>query len=129
MKGQVSTEFMIFLSILLVIVSVFLWSNLSLQHRMIGIKTDVDAEELSEKIAFEINAAVKAGNGYRRRFYVDEKLFGASDFDISVQDYSVFIDWDGNSVSSSIITKNITSGKIKKGWNIIRNIEGEIHVS
>jgi len=129
MRGQVSTEFMIFLSILLVILSVFLWSNLSLQYRMMGVKSDVEAQELCDKIAFEINAAVKAGNGYKRIFYIDETLFGASDFEIIIEGYSVFIDWDDSSVSSSIVTRNVTSGNIKKGWNTIKNIESELHVS
>jgi hypothetical protein len=128
MKGQVSTEFMIFLSVLIVILSVFLWSNLSLQHRMIGVKSDIEAQELCDKIAFEINSAVRAGEGYKRRFYVDESFFGVSDFSINIEEYSVFVDFNGNSVSSSIITKNITNG-MKKGWNTIENINGGIHVS
>lgn len=128
MKGQVSTEFMIFLSILIVIVSAFLWSNLSLEYRMIGVKSNVEAQELCDEIAFEINSAVRAGEGYKRRFYVDENLFGASDFNIFVEDYSVFIDWNGKSVICSITTKNVT-GNIKKNWNTIKNIKGEINVS
>ncbi len=129
MRGQVSTEFMIFMSILLLIVSILLWSNLSLQYRMMGLKSNVEAQKLCDKIAFEINSATRAGEGYKRRFYVDENLYGASDFEISVEYYSVFIDWDGKSATSSIITKNITSGTIKKDWNIIENINGELHVT
>ena len=94
-----------------------------------GVKSSLEAQELCDKIAFEINAAIKAGNGYKRKFYVDETLFGASDFTVSIEEYSVFIDLDGKSVSSSIITKNITSGTIRKGWNIIENLNGGLHVS
>jgi len=130
MRGQVSVEFMIFMSILIIIVSIFLWSNLSFQYKMIGVKSNVEAQELCDEIAFEINSAVRAGEGYKRRFYVDENLYGASDFEISVEYYSVFIDWDDKSATSSIIIKNITSGTIKKGfWNTIENINGELHVS
>lgn len=129
MKGQVSIEFMIFLSILLIILTILLWSNLSLRYRMIGIKSNVEAQELCDKIAFEINSAIRAGEGYKRRFYLDETIYGSSGFDIFVEDYSVFIDWNDKSVTSSIITKNITSGSIQKGWNTIENKNGELHVT
>ena len=128
MKGQISIEFMIFVTILTVIVTAFLWNNLSLQNRIVGIKTNVEAQKLSDSIAFEINAAVKAGDGYERNFYVENNFFGVSNFDISIAEYSVFIDWSDRSVSSRIITRNIT-GKVSKGWNKIKNINGEIIVS
>ena len=128
MKGQLSVEFMIFVTILTIIVTAFLWNNLSLQNRMIGIKTNVEAQKLSDGIAFEITSAVKAGDGYERNFYVEDNFFGVSDFDIHVGGYSVSIDWTGKSVSSRITTRGIT-GTISKGWNKIKNVNGEIIVS
>lgn len=128
MRGQISIEFMIFVTILALIVIALLWNNLSLQNRMIGIKTNVEAQKLSDSIAFEINAAVKAGDGYERDFYVENSFFGISNFNISVEEYYASIDWSERSVSSRIITKNIT-GTISKGWNQIKNVNGEIIVS
>jgi len=129
MRGQVTIEFMIFVAILIIILSILLWSDISIRYRMMDVKSNLEAQKLCDNIAFEINSAIRAGNGYRRRFYVDETVYGITDFVISVQDYSVFIDWDGKSVTSSITTKNITSGTIKKGWNIIENKNGELHVT
>jgi len=128
MKGQISIEFLILISILTIIILLFLWNNLSLDYKMIGIKSNVEAKKFCDQIAFEINAAVKAGDGYERRFFVKDNFFGASDFDIYVGSYSVSIDWDEKSVSCRIITKN-TTGSISKGWNNIKNINGEIVVS
>jgi len=128
MIGQVSTEFMIFVSILVVMMTIFLWSNTSMSYQAIGIKSDTEAKKLCDRIAFEINSASRAGNGYKRNFYVDENLYGISDFTISVSEYSVFVDWDEKSVSSSIIVKNIT-GTIHTGWNLIENKDGIIHVT
>jgi len=128
MKGQTSVEFLILMSILTVITLLFLWNNLSLDYKMIGIKTNTEAKKFCDEIAFEINAAVKAGNGYERNFHVKDNFFGASDFDIYVGSYSVSIDWDEKSVSCKIITKN-TTGAISKGWNQIKNENGEIIVS
>jgi len=129
MTGQVSTEFMIFVSILVVIMTIFLWSNTSLSYQAIGIKSNTEAKKLCDRIAFEINSASRAGNGYKRNFFVDENLYGISDFTISVSEYSVFVDWNGKSVSSSIIVKNITGNIVPGQWNLIENKDGIIHVT
>lgn len=129
MKGQISTEFMIFMSILIFILMAFLWSNQSLQYRLIGIKLNVEAQKLCDNLAFEINAAVKAGNGYERSFLIEDSFYGTSNFSISIANYSVFIDWGDNSVVSNIIVRDI-NGTIEKGrWNLIKNIKGEINVT
>ena len=127
MKAQLSIEFIIFVSIMLIILTVFLFSGTSIRFRLFGIKSNVEAKEFSDNVAFEINTAVRAGNGYERRFYVEDSLFGTSDFSISVEGYSVFIDWGKNSVSSSIITDGIV-GSISKGWNTINNTNGVVYV-
>jgi len=129
MKGQVSAEFMIFISILIVIVSILIWSNLSIRYEMIGIKSNVEAQQLCDKIAFEVNSAIRAGDGYKRTFYIEDTLYGVSDFEIFIEEYAVYIDWDSNSVVCNIITKNITSGSVDKEWNTIENINGVLYVT
>ena len=111
------------------ILMAFLWSNLSLQNRLIGIKSNVEAQELCNKLAFEVNAAVKAGNGYERSFLVEDSIYGYPNFTISVANYSVFIDWGDKSVVSNIVIRDI-NGTIEKGsWNVIKNINGGINVT
>ncbi len=129
MKGQVTIEFMIFVTILIFMLSIIMWNNVSLQSQMMYAKANIEVQKLCDTIAFEINSAVRAGQGYRRRFYVEEHVYGVSNYTVDVKEYAVFIDWDGNSVVSSIITKNITSGTINKGWNYIENINGELYVT
>jgi hypothetical protein len=126
MNGQIAIEFMIFVSILLVITTIAVFSNISLNQGMSSIKSDEEAKKLCERIAFEINSAVRIGDSYKRNFYI-ESPFGISDFNISAEAYSVFIDWDEKSVACAIATNNIT-GKIEKGWNLIENIGGVIYV-
>lgn len=128
MKAQVSIEFMILISILALLFILYTQNSLSLQRDMITIKVDQDAKKLSDKIAFEINTAVKSGDGYERRFYVEDSFGGISDFNISVKNYAVTISWGQRSVSSQITTKNIT-GNVSKGWNLIENGVGNIYVS
>ena len=128
MTGQVSTEFMIFMAILGIMMIIFLYSNTSLSYKAIGIKSNTEAKKLCDRIAFEINSASRTGDGYKRSFYVDENLYGISNFTISVSDYYVSVDWYGHSVSSSIIVKNIT-GTVHTGWNVIENREDIIYVT
>jgi hypothetical protein len=128
MKGQSSIEFLIFVSILFLIFAFILWNDNSLQNQLNWVKTNTEAKNVCDGIAFEINSAVRTGNGYKRKFYVEKDFFGVSDFDISVGNYTVYIDWSKNSVSSSIITENIT-GIVDKGSNFIENRNGEIYVT
>lgn len=129
MKGQAGVEFMILMSVMLTIVLIFVWNGLSTRQRVFEAKTNVEAQEFCDYIAFEINSAVKAGDGYKRNFDVKNELFGVSDFTITVSEYSVFIDWTGKSFSSSIITENI-NGVIERGKKYsIENKNGEIYVT
>jgi hypothetical protein len=128
MKSQASIEFLIFVSVLFLIFAFILWNDNSLQNQLNWVKTNNEAKKLCDGIAFEINSAVRTGNGYKRKFYVEKDFFGVSDFDISVGNYTVYIDWSKNSVSSSIVTENIT-GIVDKGSNFIENRDGEIYVT
>jgi hypothetical protein len=128
MKGQMTIEFMVLLSVLIVMSTLFIFGEMSLRERSFNLKAGEEIEKLCERAAFEINAAVRFGDSYTRSFYIDETLFGVSDFDILVSDYAVFIDWDKGSKACIISTKNIT-GEIKKGWNLIENIDGVIYVT
>lgn len=128
MKAQVSVEFMILILLLSLLFILYTQNSLSLQKENIAIKIDQEAKKLSDKIAFEINTAVKSGSGYQRRFFVENTFAGISEFDISVQNYGVTVSWSQKSVSSQITTKNIT-GNVSKGWNLVENRAGIIYVS
>lgn len=130
MKGQSAIEFMTYVSMLTLILAIFLWSNVSLEKRKIGIKTMVEAENFCDGIAFEINNAVRSGNGYSRKFYVDDIFNGVSDFVVTVSNYSVYVDWTDNSVSSSIVVKELANtNTINPGYNLIENRNGDIYVT
>lgn len=128
MKAQVSVEFMVLISILLILFILYIKNSLSLQKDMTAIKIDQEAKKLSDRIAFEINTAVKSGNGYKRNFFVENSFAGISNFNIFVDNYEVKLVWDQDFVTSQIVTKNIT-GDVGKGWNLIENRDGVIHVS
>jgi len=129
MKGQSAFEFLVYVSIVVLIMAIFLWNSLSLQRQSMYTKIDAEAKKLCGTVAFEINSAVRLGNGYHRKFLVPDSFDGITDFTITVNEYSVFVDFMNKSDSCSIITKNITNtDTINKGFNSIENKNGDIYV-
>ena len=130
MKGQSAFEFLAYVGIVAMIMAIFLWSSLSLQTQSMNTKIDFEAKNLCNSIAFEINSAVRSGNGYNRKFLVPNRFAGITDFTINVAEYSIFIDWKDKSVFCSTITRNITNTDvINKGFNFIENKDGNISVT
>ena len=130
MKGQSAFEFLVYVGIVMLIMAIFLWNSLSLQTQSMHTKIDTEARNLCDTIAFEINSAVRSGDGYSRKFFVPNSFAGITDFTIKVDGYSVFVDWVDKSVSSSIIIRNITNTDvINKGPNFIENKGGNVYVT
>ena len=121
-------EFLVYFAFILLVGGFFLVNHITTNQELTHIKMDVEADELVEKISFEINSAVIAGDGYERRFYLEDKIGGYSNYTVEVGNYYVLVDWDGRSKSSTTITESI-NGTIGKKWNLIRNVGGIIHVS
>ena len=128
MKGQISIEFLIYFTLTLLILTFFLIKNETVNEELSNLKMDVEANDLIEKISFEIDSAVIAGDGYERKFFLDDSIGGFSTYSVEVMNYSVLLDWGDRSKSSTIITKSI-NGTINKKWNLIRNVDGVIYVN
>ena len=128
MKGQVSFEYLVYFTLILLISSFFIINQLNTNQRLNHLKMDVEADELAEKIAFEINSAVIAGDGYERKFFLEEKIGGYSSYTVETGDYYILVDWDGRSKIASINTKSV-NGTIGEKWNLIRNVNGVIYVN
>jgi uncharacterized protein (UPF0333 family) len=128
MKAQVSVEFLVYFAFILLMAGLFLANHLTNSQKLSYLKMDVESRNLVDKIAFEINSAVIAGNGYEREFYLEDKIGGFSNYTVEIGDYYILVDWDGRSKISTIHTKSI-NGTLDKGWNLIRNNEGVIYVN
>jgi uncharacterized protein (UPF0333 family) len=128
MKAQVSVEFLVYFAFILLMAGLFLSNHLTNSQKLSYLKMDVESRNLVDKIAFEINSAVIAGNGYEREFYLEDKIGGFSNYTVEIGDYYILVDWDGRSKISTIHTKSI-NGTLDKGWNLIRNNEGVIYVN
>lgn len=126
MKSQVSTEFLILVSVLIFLVGATILVSGNFQTSVFEEKVYFSAREICRKLSSEINTAVKIGNGYKREFFMEEKLFGDLDYSIDVKDYSIKIEWDNKYFSCSTLVESV-NGKIKKGKNVLENKNGEIY--
>jgi hypothetical protein len=125
-KAEVSVEFMIFVGILFVFF-IFFFGIIGVKTRDINESTIfTDAQSVADKIADEINIAVRF-EGYFREFYIPEKLVNGNIYSVVFHKglRLVEVKWNGKSVMSSLVTENI-SGNISFGNNRIRNEEGVI---
>jgi hypothetical protein len=95
---------------------------------MNAVKTYYDAQAICDQIASEINLALKANDGYSRYFFIPNKISNVLDYNITVSNYLVILQWSDGLIQSVIFTKNIT-GNLTKGQNLIKNINGIVYVN
>jgi uncharacterized protein (UPF0333 family) len=126
MNAQVSVEFLILVSVLLLIFLVIFFYSSNFQTETISTKIYNDAKKIADDVATEINLAAKVGDGYRRKFYVPTNIFGL-DFNLTARGYFLILEFKNGYVLAPIVVENI-SGNISKGWNIINNTGGFIYV-
>lgn len=127
MLAQVSVEFITFVAFLLILAFLMVYQNYQSFAQTENFKVYQDAQKTVDEIAFEINLALKAGDGYSRSFYVSKTLYGISNFTVEVKDYTVKLVWEKGEVFSNIMARNIT-GTVKPGKNLIKNVNGNIYV-
>jgi len=128
MRGQVGIEFLVYVSIVLFLLSIFLYSSYSKQFQLMNIKIDNELREIIDGAKFEINAAVRAGDGYQRRFNMKAYYQTLNDFNITIREGLVEVNFGNRYYYGSLLTKNIV-GNLTKEWNVIRNDGGMIYVN
>lgn len=128
LKAQTGIEFMAFVAILLILLLVIASNSSFFTVDMMNTRTYSEGKKMADSIAFEINTAAQAGNGYQRRFYIDNNIFGRTNFVIAVSNYSVTVDWAASFASTPIVVGSI-QGNLTVGWHTINNTGGIIYVS
>jgi hypothetical protein len=126
--AQVSIEFIVLVSVLVLILATVVYYNSSFYVRINAAKDYNNAQGISDQISSEINLALRIGDGYSRSFYVPGSISNSIDYNITVNDYTVVLNWNNGYVTSTVLAKNI-SGNLNKGQNIIRNLDGIIYVN
>lgn len=126
MKSQVSVEFLMLVSILILISVVLTLVLVPLKIASTSKKLGEEAKKLCKTVAFEIDTAFNLGNGYERSFFIPEKILGRN-YSVSIQNHSVWITIDDRAWSCNTVVGSV-HGNVKAGWNRINNTDGVIHV-
>lgn len=128
MNGQAGIEFLIYVSIALLIINIFLYSYYSKNYELVNVKLENELKEIASAAAFEINSAVKAGEGYERRFNMKDYYSTLKNFNITIIGNVIQVDFSGRYYYASVATNNII-GNFSLEWNVIKNKDGVIYVN
>jgi len=128
LKAEVSTEFMVFIGILLVFF-VFFVGIVGVQNMDISESTVfTNARNILDIVTNEINTASRI-EGYYREFYIPEKLSNGEVYNITIyKDLRlVKIEWEsGKNLMSNIQTENVSVTNVNSGTIKIRNEGGMV---
>jgi hypothetical protein len=129
-KAEVSTEFMVFIGILLVFF-VFFVGIIGANNNDINDSTVFkNAENILNTVTNEINTASRI-EGYYRNFFIPEKLMDGENYSITVYEdlRIVKIEWDnGKNVMNNIQTENV-EGNVTPGSNNITRTDGVVKIN
>lgn len=129
-KAEVSTEFMIFIGILLVFF-VFFTGIIGVNNIDIDESTVyTNARNILDTVTNEINTATRI-EGYYREFYIPEKLVSGDEYNITIYKTlrMVKIEWNGmKNLMNNIQTENI-QGNVTPGINKIQRENGIVKIN
>ena len=124
-KGQVATEFMIFVGLGFVLAIVMAAIGTSQIKELSNYKEDILTKDLALKVQSELNLAAEVEEGYIREFEVPQELDNIN--------YSIFIVNDVLTVKSKnslyVVPIPKLVGNVTKGTNRINNTGGTIYLN
>ncbi|MEK6967871.1 MAG: class III signal peptide-containing protein [Nanoarchaeota archaeon] len=127
-NGQTSTEFIILIAALLVVLVVMMnlfsgQDNLSFSY---GQK--LAATDIADSAAFVINEVALAGDNATGSFFLPSSIKDNLAYNLTINSSIVSVTYSGRQAQAALITSNVTSTKLTPGTKIIvRNNNGAIN--
>lgn len=122
-EGQVSVEFMVALSMLMLILVFSVWVYGERNEGFLYSKQYHWAKTSADNLAGTINAVYVAGHGAETKLVL-EKYF---DFNIALASNAVLVEWENGSVDSALITGDVNLiSATPGGWVNVRNIDNNV---
>jgi len=128
MKSQVGLEFLFYTALALFTLTVFLYYSYSKHAELMEVKIENELKDVASAAAFEINAAVRAGDGYERRFNMADYYSALKAFNITIREDFVEVSFGQRHYYENLATKNVI-GNFTLQWNVVRNENGVIYVN
>jgi len=129
-KGQVSLEFIIMVSLTLLIFAGFYSALLHKQMNAIKYNTDLEAKMLAEYIGYEVNLALTHGENFTKEFELPYKI-SVYEYNVSYEtsdNFTLIYVYYDNRYSIGYTIANL-SGSLNPGSNILRNTRGMIYAN
>lgn len=123
-KAQTGIEFFILLIAVAIIFSILLGVIQVTLLDKTNEKNEIIFREKALTIQNEINLASSASDGYRREFYIPEKIIG-KDYEISIIDDFIYMKTFDEKYALALEIPKI-NGSFIKGENILKKEDGEI---
>ena len=125
MKGQGSVEFIMILSILLVMLAAIAVASTAKTRDINAYAFQREADSVLGYAGSKINTAYLEGDGFETNITLPERIMGF-DYNVSVEDDYLVINSSGMGYSKLLATN--VSGQLAKGLNVVRNEKGEVKV-
>lgn len=125
-RAQSGLELLMFVSFSLLLFAGFYFGILKKDINAVNMQVALKAEDISERVAFEIRLAKSTGDGYTRNFTLAQDIFG-SPYDVRLENDIVLIDVGESTYASHAFVSNV-SGNISAGCNSISNVLGNVSV-
>ena len=130
--GQASMEYILVMGIVMLIFMVVLMVIYEKNSEIVQTKIFLEAKVVTNSIATNINTISVQGDGYYKYFTIPEKLYGETDYNITLYINSVELRWGDSpdyyyTWSKSLITANV-NGSVNKGLNKVINCDGTVYI-
>jgi len=126
-KSQSAIEFVIVFAFILFILTVFML----IMGRNISDKTksrqDLIIKDLVLEIQNEINLALESSDGYQREFEIPENI-NNREYNINITEEFIYLKTKDEKFAIAIPVANV-AGDLLKGKNMVRKLNGEIHLN
>ncbi|MDY6774426.1 MAG: hypothetical protein SVS85_04460 [Candidatus Nanohaloarchaea archaeon] len=126
-RGQSSLEFIIMLSLVMLIFSAFVSVFVNKRVSAVEKERKLVATTVADKVGFELDRALVEGEGYSRRIELRGDIRG-EEYNITVGNGTVIVSYGINSVRGYTAVDSI-SGSLEPGLNEIRNTGGGLVVT
>ena len=125
--SQAAIEFMLVLAVLIIVIIVALFFSWNKINEIRDLKIETEAGGVLANIKDAIEIAYIEGDGFAIMLSVPEKI-NSMDYSVKLEDGLIILNISQRIYMKSVAVKNIT-GNIKRGLNVIKNVNGSIVIN
>jgi hypothetical protein len=126
-KGQVSVEFMFIFILFMAVLALAVVFVMQSSQGIYLSSMEMGSEEMLSKVKGGLDSAFLEGDGFSTNLTLPSQIMGA-DYSISISSGFALIDINNQTYSKILLARNIT-GSLRKGENMLKNVNQGIVIS